>query len=96
MQVAVLIDRSNSLLANIYHRYGLILEVYTDATALSLHIDECDVVRLLHGVVYTAHLNLNAAIAEVSDYWNMLLATRIYSVGNELLHLLAAAYHGYS
>ena len=40
MKIAILIDCDRLLVAYTYNSLRLILEVHTDATVLSLHIDE--------------------------------------------------------
>jgi hypothetical protein len=69
-------------------------EVDADAAILGLHVDECDVVILSHGMRYTTHLYLDAAIIETSHHGKVLLHTGINGVHGELLHLLATAYDG--
>ena len=96
VEIAVLVDRNRLATAGADNCLWLILEVYADATILSLNIDKCDVVLWEHWVCYAAHLNLYCAVIYACNYRNMLLATRINGVRNKLLHLLTAAYYCYT
>jgi hypothetical protein len=69
-------------------------EVDAHAAILCLHIDECDVVILSHGVRYTAHLYLDMAIIDTCHHGEMLLYAGVNGVHGEFLHLLATAYDG--
>ena len=93
VEVAVLVDRNRLATAGADNCLWLILEVYADATILSLNIDKCDVVLWEHWVCYAAHLDLNCALVNFCHYRDVLLTARLDGIWNKLLHLLAAAYY---
>ena len=103
VEVAVFVDGSGFLHAEADFRFWLICKVDADTAALSLDIDESDMMLRSHWVGDTSDLHFDDSFAlsfaitfyEVCDEWNMLLEACIYGVRSQLLHLLSAANYRY-
>ena len=93
VKVAIFVNCERFIVASADDGLGLILKIYSDATPLGLDIDESYVVFGEHWVSHATHLHLDTAVVDALNNWEMLLAAGINSIGNELLHLLAAAYN---
>ncbi len=95
MKVAVLINCHRLFVAYAYHCFWLILEIYTDASVLSLNIDKSYMMLREHRVCNASHFYLDMAIVKSCNDRYMLLKARINCSRDQLLHLLSTAYNRY-
>ena len=95
MKVAVLINCHRLFVAYAYHCFWLILEIYTDASVLSLNIDKSYMMLREHRVCNASDFYLDHALIESGNYRDMLLKTCINCSRDQLLHLLSTAYNRY-
>ena len=93
VQIAIFVHCCYVGCADVDISHGSIFKVDTNAAIVGLDVDKGDVVLRCHGVMNTTHLNTYLAVAKERDYRHVLLATGIYDVGLQKLHLLATADH---
>ena len=93
VEITVLIDSYRLAVACTDLRHRNIFQIDSDATILSLHIDEADMMFRSHRMRNASDLHLHCASIHECYLRNMLLIARIHRIRNQLLHLLAAAHH---
>ena len=92
MQVAVGVDRHRLFAAQLKHRLGCLTggEVAELSAVFGLHKEPLDVVHIHHGVLHRTHRNREGAAGKLC-HRQMLFAAGFHRVGEQLLHLFAAA-----
>ena len=92
MQVAVGVDRHRLFAAQLKHRLGCLPggEVAELSAVFGLHKEPLDVVHIHHGVLHCTHRNREGAAGKLC-HRQMLFAAGFHGVGEQLLHLFAAA-----
>ena len=92
MQVAVGVDRHRLFAAQLKYRPGCLIggEVAELSTVFGLHKDPLDVVHIHHGVLHRTHRDGEGAAGKLC-HRQMLFAAGLHRVGEQLLHLFAAA-----
>lgn len=94
MKIAILVYGNGLIIANEYLGRRRLRKVYTYAATLCLYIYEGYVVLVGHRMWNATNVYSEATIAKKRNHGHMLLATGIYRIGDELLHLLSTTYHG--
>ena len=94
VEVAVCVNSHCLVISQGEGNIGVItgLEGLALATVLRLDIDPLDEVLRSHGMVHSAHIDVDRAIFH-SDHRQMLFTAGLHSVGLQSLHFLAAAHH---
>ena len=92
MQVAVGVDRHRLFSAQLKHRLGCLTggEVAELSAVFGLHKEPLDVVHIHHGVLHRTHRNREGAAGKLC-HRQMLFAAGFHRVGEQFLHLFAAA-----
>ena len=92
MQVAVSVDRHRLFAAQLKHRLGCLTggEVAELSAVFGLHKEPLDVVYIHHGVLHRTHRDGEGAAGKLC-HRQMLFAAGFHRVGEQLLHLFAAA-----
>ena len=92
MQVAVSVDRHRLFAAQLKHRLGRLPggKIAELSAVFRLHKEPLDVVYIHHGVLHRTHRNREGAAGKLC-HRQMLFAAGFHGVGEQLLHLFAAA-----
>lgn len=93
VQIAIFVYGNRLVVADAYHSLGLIGQIYANTTTFSLNVDKYDMMFWQHRVFYTTDAHLDSAIVDALNNGDVLLSACIYRIGNQLLHLLTAAYN---
>ena len=95
MEIAVGVYSQSFVITEAYRSAGIIagLSDFEMPAVFGLDINPFNVVLRNHGVIYTSHIDMNSTILN-RDRRQMLFTAGFHGVGEQLVHLLTAAYHG--